>query len=86
MYSDLPLSGLKVIDLTNIIMGPYTTQLLGDLGADVIKVEDVNGDMTRNIGIQKSLNMASMYLGVNRNKRSIVLDLKKKNQNKFYGN
>ena len=78
MYSDLPLSGLKVIDLTNIIMGPYTTQLLGDLGADVIKVEDVNGDMTRNIGIQKSLNMASMYLGVNRNKRSIVLDLKKK--------
>ncbi len=77
MISDLPLSGLKIIDLTNIIMGPYTTQLLGDLGADVIKVEDVNGDMTRNIGIQKSPDMASMYLGVNRNKRSITLDLKK---------
>ena len=44
------MSGLKVIDLTNIIMGPYTTQLLGDLGADIIKVEDINGDMTRNIG------------------------------------
>ena len=46
MINDLPLSGLKVIDLTNIIMGPYTTQLLGDLGADIIKVEDNNGDMT----------------------------------------
>ena len=77
MINYLPLSGLKVVDLTNIIMGPYTTQLLGDLGADIIKVEDVNGDMTRNIGVQKSSNMSSMYLGVNRNKRSIVLDLKK---------
>ena len=77
MTNYLPLSGLKVVDLTNIIMGPYTTQLLGDLGADIIKVEDVNGDMTRNIGVQKSPNMSSMYLGVNRNKRSIVLDLKK---------
>ena len=76
MPNYLPLSGLKVVDLTNIIMGPYTTQLLGDLGADIIKVEDVNGDMTRNIGVQKSSNMSSMYLGVNRNKRSLVLDLK----------
>ena len=73
----LPLTGLKVVDLTNIIMGPYTTQLVGDLGADIIKVEDIHGDMTRNIGVQKSSNMSSMYLGVNRNKRSIVLDLKK---------
>lgn len=77
MTNYLPLSDLKVLDLTNIIMGPYTTQLLGDLGADVIKVEDSSGDITRNIGIQKSPNMSSMYLGVNRNKRSIVLDLKK---------
>ena len=86
MFSDLPLSGLKVIDLTNIIMGPYTTQLLGDLGADIIKVEDVHGDMTRNIGVQKSSNMSSMYLAVNRNKRSIVYDLKKIFQRKYYGN
>ncbi len=86
MINYLPLSGLKVVDLTNIIMGPYTTQLLGDLGADIIKVEDVNGDMTRNIGVQKSSNMSSMYLGVNRNKRSIVLDLKKNFQRKYYGN
>ena len=55
-------------------MGPYTTQILGDLGAYVFKVEDINGDMTRNIEVQKSSNMSSMYLGVNRNKRSIVLD------------
>ena len=78
MNSSLPLASLKVIDLSNIIMGPYTTQLLGDLGADVIKVEDINGDMTRSIGMQINSNMSSMYLGVNRNKRSIVLDLKKK--------
>ena len=45
MFSDLPLSGVKAIDLTKNIMGPYTTQLLGDLGVDVIKVEDKNGDM-----------------------------------------
>ena len=66
MTNYLPLSGLKVVDLTNIIMGPYTTQLLGDLGADIIKVEGINGDITRNIGVQKSSNMSSMYLGVNR--------------------
>ena len=51
MTNHLPLSGLKVVDLTNIIMGPYTTQLLGDLGADIIKVEDIHGDLTRNIGV-----------------------------------
>ena len=62
MLFDLPLHGLRVIDLTNVIMGPYTTQLLGDLGADVIKVEDVEGDITRNIGVQKSPNMSSIYL------------------------
>ena len=76
MLFDLPLHGLRVIDLTNVIMGPYTTQLLGDLGADVIKVEDIEGDITRNIGVQKSSNMSSIYLGVNRNKRSIRLNLK----------
>ena len=78
MESLLPLKELKVIDLTNIIMGPFTTQLLGDLGADIIKVEEPNGDLTREIGLQHSPKMSSMYLGVNRNKRSIVLDLKKR--------
>ena len=75
----LPLKGLKVVDLTNIIMGPFTSQLLGDLGADVIKIEEPNGDLTREIGLQKSPKMSAIYLGVNRNKRSIILNLKKKN-------
>ena len=74
----LPLKGLKVVDLTNIIMGPFTSQLLGDLGADVIKIEEPNGDLTREIGLQKSPKMSAIYLGVNRNKRSIILNLKKK--------
>ena len=58
-------------------MGPFTTQVLGDFGADIIKIEDPNGDMTRDIGPSRSDKMSSMYLGVNRNKRSIVLNLKK---------
>ncbi len=82
MSNSLPLEGLKVLDLTNIIMGPFTTQLLGDLGADIIKVEEPDGDLTRDIGPQKSTKMSSMFLGVNRNKRSIVLNLKKKESKK----
>jgi len=76
MSEDLPLEGLRVLDLTTVIMGPFTTQVLGDFGADIIKIEDPNGDMTRDIGPSRSDKMSSMYLGVNRNKRSIVLNLK----------
>ena len=67
----LPLKGLKVLDLTNIIMGPYATQLLGDLGAEIIKVETPDGDIMRGMGARKSEKMASIFLGTNRNKRSI---------------
>jgi crotonobetainyl-CoA:carnitine CoA-transferase CaiB-like acyl-CoA transferase len=71
-----PLAGVRVVDITAVLMGPSATQMLADLGADVIKIEPPGGDATRKIGPCGDLRMGPIYLGVNRNKRSIVLDLK----------
>jgi crotonobetainyl-CoA:carnitine CoA-transferase CaiB-like acyl-CoA transferase len=71
-----PLSGVRVIDITTVFMGPSATQMLGDLGADVVKVESPEGDVVRGIGPQGAQKMGPLFLAMNRNKRSIVLDLK----------
>ncbi|MES2912412.1 MAG: CoA transferase [Pseudomonadota bacterium] len=71
-----PLTGVRVIDITTIFMGPSATQMLGDLGADVIKVEAPGGDVVRGIGPQGQERMGPLFLGMNRNKRSIAVDLK----------
>jgi crotonobetainyl-CoA:carnitine CoA-transferase CaiB-like acyl-CoA transferase len=70
------LDGLKVIDLTRVLGGPYCTQVLGDHGADVIKIEPPQGDETRAWGPPFSRDTAAYYEGVNRNKRGVCLDLK----------
>ena len=74
---DGPLSGYRIVDLTTVVLGPYATRILGDLGADVVKVEPPEGDMLREIGPRKSPGMAPIHLALGSSKRSVVLDLKR---------
>ena len=71
-----PLDGLVVADFSRVLAGPYATMLLADMGADVIKVEGPGGDDTRTWTPPVRDGVSTYYLGVNRNKRSIALDLK----------
>lgn len=69
------LDGIRIVDLTTVILGPWATQMLGDMGADVIKVETPQGDTTRHTGDRRNPAMASFFMSTNRNKRSVILDL-----------
>lgn len=71
------LRGVRVVDLSSVLLGPYCTHHLGDMGADVIKVEAPEGDSTRYLGPSRSQGMGGVFLHVNRNKRSIAVDLKR---------
>ena len=72
-----PLNGIKVLDLSRTLAGPYCSMILADLGADVIKVEPPQGDETRGWGPPFKDGLSAYFSGANRNKRSIALDLRK---------
>jgi crotonobetainyl-CoA:carnitine CoA-transferase CaiB-like acyl-CoA transferase len=71
-----PLHGIRVVEFTSVVLGPWACQMLGDMGADVIKVEAPGGDSNRRLGASHHPGMAALYMTCNRNKRDVVLDVK----------
>lgn len=76
MSSRGPLDGVRVVDLTAMVMGPYCTQIMADMGADVIKIEPPQGDDTRYVSVGPTRGLSGVFVNVNRGKRAITLDLK----------
>ncbi|MBI5720934.1 MAG: CoA transferase [Burkholderiales bacterium] len=72
-----PLDRVRVLDLTSVVMGPYATSILAEFGADVVKIEPPGGEVMRKSGPMRHADMGHFYLAINRNKRSVVLDLKR---------
>jgi len=76
MNQKLPLQGMKVLDFTRVLAGPFATMILGDMGAEVIKVEPPQGDESRTWPPKLARGESGYYMALNRNKRSITLNLK----------